>query len=579
MLEKFFDKPKFFVLKINNDITNHKIIFSIIFSILVSSICVLNCSYKSVDNCIISMIINGYYGADNHCIFMNYFFCKLVKYIGFVLPYADGYIFICHALLYIATFWITYIVISNTTDVFKRTILIMTLIIVMLGFTDVDIANSNFTIQAGSIAAVGAISIFSGVKLKKYLPYLIMAIIFFSFGAMIRMSACLLVIPYVLLHTGIILISSKNKETIKRAVILTVIPLIFVVGIYNVDIRISASEKYASAYEYNAARAALVDKPRKNWENIKDELPELTENDYMSIRSHLYGDTERYDAAFFKKINRVSKKDPEFKITYIARSCYQAVKVLLPMREFFSLFLVLLSLFVFLSKSINIWSKVECICAFFGTLIIATWFAYNGRIPFRICIPLLIMCYIIVSAPILNDVACDSSEMRLFSPAFVSLTAVLFGTVLLIETITCPTLSFSLLAKHGADETPFKKNYECNSLYVWDTLTLDWRGYGYFVEQGKLPTKRFIEHNVPQGDYIYGQVFTDEYFDKIGTHNPIRALLERENTFYVAEDVSMMETYLKEHVNSGAYAKKVDTIELPSSDVNIPVWRFEVNQE
>lgn len=556
--------------KMNHLISKHKILFAFLFSIIVSSVCFLHSAYEDTDNCIISMIVNSYYGKDNYCIFMNYIFCQIVRVVDSIFPYADGYILICHLFLYISTFWLCYIIVSKSENVFKRIMLLSTVVIVIFSFDNRDLSNTNFTIQAGAMASVGAISIFSGTHSKRVMPYLIMAIIYLSFGAMIRMSGCLLVIPYICLHICFDLICTNDKRKIGRAIILTVIPLIFVAGIYATNTYINRSEKYLSANQFNSERSSFLDYPKNTWLDVKDHLPELTENDYFGIKQHLYGDTSRMDTEFFENINKYAKKNPKFSLSNVSDSFYDAVSVFGSLRKYSLFYLIIIFFYIMFSK-LNVFRKIEVILAVLGTLIIAMFFAYFGRIFIRVIATPVIMYVVIVNMQFLfEDIIIKENKQR-YAFAFTSFASALLGVILISITVaTAEGFSSALFARIGADEHEFEKYYSSDNLYVWSTRTLDLGGYEYFAKQGKLPTEEFLLHNVPYGQYTYGQVFMEEYFDKIGTHNPVRALIDRENTFYVAEDVSIMENYLRDNVDENIYSIKVDTIN------NIPVWKFKM---
>ena len=57
----------------------------------------------------------------------------------------------------------------------------------------------------------------------------------------------------------------------------------------------------------------------------------------------------------------------------------------------------------------------------------------------------------------------------------------------------------------------------------------------------------------------------------MGIPNPARALLERENTYYVAENEETMLVFLQEHYDEETIASQVGEIE------GIPIWKFETD--
>ena len=86
----------------------------------------------------------------------------------------------------------------------------------------------------------------------------------------------------------------------------------------------------------------------------------------------------------------------------------------------------------------------------------------------------------------------------------------------------------------------------------------------------RMKTK-FMEHNICAGLWIYHQVYFQNYLNRLGIPNPARALLERENTYYVAENEETMLVFLQEHYDEETIASQVGEIE------GIPIWKFETD--
>lgn len=558
---------------INQLITKHSILCACIFSLIVSSLCLLHSAYLDLDNHMIALIANQQFGSENYCIFVNYFFCVLVKFINWLIPTADGYMLICHSLLYVAVAWISYIIISHSKNLHSRIILFMAIVITITGFSTTDISNLNFTIQAAGMFSVGAISIFAGMRSKKTAHYLVFAILFFSFGAMLRIKACLLILPLIALHLFFDFLCSENKQAfMRKALILLIIPTIFVAGIYGSNMIVKKSEKYSTAFSFNAARHKVVDFPQKDWNDVKDQLPDITENDYTSLFWHLYGDTDRINAEYFNNITDVSSNKSKLSLSQIKISFIEALENILQVRKYNIFFIMILALFLLFSN-IRFLRKLEIILSAFGVLAISMWLSYNGRILMRLCAPMIIMfvailALILLSEPIkLNSIIWKRLHLSLVLISVI-LAGILFGTGIL----STNGISSALYAKTGANESKFEQYWKDNNLYVWDTLTMDKMLFGHYAKQGKMATKKCLQHNIAQGEYIYSQAFTDEYFSKLGTKNPVRALVDRENTYYVAHDVTYMQTYLREHVNPSALAFEVGKID------DVTIWKFIVNE-
>ena len=112
----------------------------------------------------------------------------------------------------------------------------------------------------------------------------------------------------------------------------------------------------------------------------------------------------------------------------------------------------------------------------------------------------------------------------------------------------------------------FEQKCDDNALYLWGGWhkNISWTYMGI----GKLPTEKFIQHNMTVGDWIYGQTYFKEYLEEIEAENPAKALLIREQTYYVSEDYEELLLYLQEHYGKDIAAQKIGEIQ------SIPVWKF-----
>lgn len=554
--------------KLNNSLTNHKVVWSVLIGIVISMPCLFRTAYYYTDNNLISLVVNQYYGADNYCIFLNWFLCKLILVIDRMFPYADGYVVICHSFLFVASFWLIYLTFSKTQSIFKRFILIMLLLIAVNGYVETDISNQNFTIQAAGITLTGIISIWCGFNSKRKLPYVIMGTVGITLGAMVRVEACLLTMPYFVLHIIFDVICKKDKGKIKDAVVLTILPVMCMVAVFATNYMVN-NGIYKDAVAFNHYRGVVIDYPVKSLDSIQDELPEISENDYNAIRQHLYGDTDRMNIDFMRKVSSISRGKTvgmDIPIDALVNFIY-ADFLLTPIVLAFALFLIHMKI-----KRERI---LEILLIVIGSWIISLYFSSIGRMLGRLWIVLLLAGLAELSMIFLCEKNAFQLKIRRNRTMKIAMAVICMGVVGLsaIMFVNSKTgFSPAILARTGADESEFEKLYVDDSLYVWDERTINKDGYGYFYKQGKLETRNFIDHNIPHGDWIYGQKFMEEYYDRIGTHNPVRALLNRENTYYVARDKTAMETYLQENVNPNAYAVQVDTIK------GIPIWKFEVGE-
>lgn len=145
--------------------------------------------------------------------------------------------------------------------------------------------------------------------------------------------------------------------------------------------------------------------------------------------------------------------------------------------------------------------------------------------------------------------------------------------VLCVDTVTYSFVSPQTIlgVSRNADENIWEDTYQDGEIYVWERIAYIFYPMENFRAQGKLMTEKFMEHNICAGLWIYHQVYFQNYLNRLGIPNPARALLERENTYYVAENEETMLVFLQEHYDEETIASQVGEIE------GIPIWKFETD--
>ena len=125
---------------------------------------------------------------------------------------------------------------------------------------------------------------------------------------------------------------------------------------------------------------------------------------------------------------------------------------------------------------------------------------------------------------------------------------------------------FAFNSRLNNEPIELKMNYNEDDLYIWKkwhaNISLT------YMSIGKIPSKDFMKHNMPIGDWMYGQKYFIDYLENIDVENPAFALLTRKHTYLVDENCNDILTFLKEHYGESISAKQVDIIN------NIPVWEF-----
>lgn len=78
--------------------------------------------------------------------------------------------------------------------------------------------------------------------------------------------------------------------------------------------------------------------------------------------------------------------------------------------------------------------------------------------------------------------------------------------------------------------------------------------------QGKLPSREFRNHNLPIGDWMYGQKYFNDYLEKLDIKNSAKSLIKREHTYLVDRDCTLVLDYLRKNYGKTNSVKQIDMI-------------------
>lgn len=555
-----------FLEKINSSLSKHKIVFSVFFSIIASCMCLFHSGYGDIDNHLIAMIVNQCYGTDNFCIFLNYGLCQIIKFINTLLPYADGYLMICHTLLFVAVAWISYIILAYTDKLWCRMLMLASIIVINNGFSIVDLSNQNFTIQAAAMVAVACISISFGIRAKRKTVYIVMSSIFVLFGFMLRFNGALLCVPFLVLHLVFDYISTaEKKKYIKNLVIMLIIPILIILGVFTSN-KVILKNNYKDYLDYNFLRSKVTDFDMKSWEEI-DEKPEgISENDYLCILDYMTADVERIDKEYLQRVYEVGGNNEQYHKISIKDNISSILDIISHLRKYFLIYLFAITLYALISK-ISLWRKVEIIFLALGVIANVIYFNFLARYLYRLCVPAILMYAVMLSVILIIE--CNNLEKtKVRNGAVLMVTTATAAILFLTSLISAKAFMPAFLAQKNINDGEYAQYCVDDNLYIWDYAVENKIPFKFYAQQGKLPSQKFLLHNIQQGEYTIGQAFTDEYLDRIGTKNPIRDLVESDSTFYISEEPQLLEKYLQEHYNSTASAVQVDII------ADMPVWQF-----
>ncbi len=521
------------------------------------------------DNFGIACVVNNTV-YDNYCIFLNPLLCGIIRNTALVLPKADAFALTSLVLCELAFIWCAFLAFKHTNGL-KRFVFI-TIAAVYASF---GIFAQNFTVTAAFLGAAGFIPIMifavcGTVFNKKYLKiYLGISLFFVAMGFMYRGDDYYLFIPFAALCVAAAILINKNKNNFRGSLLVVAVSVfVTLVSVGGIALLADLIPAVDNGKKFNKARAFVQDYPLLPYEEAGFG-EDITENDYTLITHFMTPDTERMDTDFLRSFAQ-NAADPHpdrakiIKDTFV-KNKYTAKPLILLSGA------VILLLFTLLSKG-NIVKKLTAAISFAGILLGMAALLYVGRLPERVMLLIITagicpMCAVFYSIDINNE---KISKAGCVLCAFICIAA--FARFAVKDIGGRPTAIFTAYEKNAQLEEAVSATYTEGCVFIWDTINYNLAPSMYFSTNGKLLPREFEMHNIPAGGWSYGQLYQKQRFDDMGIRNPAYDLVYRPNTFYVGE-LSVMETYIKEHIEPNAKSDLIGYI------LNTPVYVFTVEEQ
>ena len=528
------------------------------------------------DNYTISMITNCLFSQENYCLFISPILCGIVKWMCKIIPSADCFSLYLDITVWLSVLWTGYIA-SLHADTKEKKLFCLTAVALI----SIVPANLNFTVVSAFVCACGFFTLFLGLgpanKISRYV-YIFVGVILIFLGDLIRPESVFLLLPFVLLHFLVYGITNrKNKKKIYGLILLVFPAILCITAINAIGFAVNGSEKYSEAVRYSSARSDLYDWPQNEYDEIKDKLDDVSENDFYAVSLVMLGDTERIDADYLENIAKVSKKRAfssffgnfgEIVSAFTATKCGF---------KFYLIFILNISaLAVILLSKCKAIRKLEAIAAFVGIFAAALIFVYLGRFLERLYFALVFGCFSVYAA-IMLDMARETEEkyakVALFGRRPILLLPCLLSVVgichyIFVDFSLKPANDFT--ARINADESVWQETYQNGNIFIWSTFDYINVPMGYYYLENKLPPEEFMKHHTFYGGLGSGQLYMEDHYRKIGLTVPVKDLLYRPNTYSVGSVnyQNMLLEYIKEHTDPDASMEKYGNIGYAE------VWRF-----
>lgn len=548
---------------------------SIVASGILTGICFLfslfQIVYLNVDNYLLSLVINKVYDKDHYCMFVNPVVCWIGGALHELLPNADGYLLLTKVLLLAGIWWLGFLMarlLHGLWELFCGYSVLFLLVINASLFFDY------FTIWAAFFCSVGMLLLLCQMEGETDRIQSAAGTLFLACGFMWRIESALLIMPFLGLDLLVVCIlgASEKKEQVgrlKKAGKILLPSVVLVVILCGIDYSYKHSERYADGVAYNNAMSTIVDFPMEDYAEVRELLPEVSSNDYAVIRMGIYADTERFDTAYALKVGNIgsSRMNPLDPGEIVRANRILAEMVTGSKKTVFYYVILVILLFLILLSDSKWYYRLEAVLACLGAYAILFYFAFIGRLPLRV---INSVTYGVYGLFLLLYSRMEWKQKKNLKKWMQRILFALVFCVLCLDTMSYPFIPHQSILEVGteADESRWKGTYEEGELYIWEGTEYVFHPMEDFRAQGKLMTDQFMEHNVCAGCWTYGQVYFNNYLKGLGAPNPVRALLEREKTWYVAESPELMLGYLQEHYDEATAVRQEGRID------GVPIWRF-----
>ena len=525
--------------------------------------------YTNIDNFITSMVIGAVYDKDTYSMVLNPVLCWVLSAAEKILPEADVFTWVTKIVLLAGIGSVSYFVALHFRHWAERLFagaLLFLLIIEMHLFSDF------FMVWSAFFAFVGMVWLLRSMKTEVHGSWIVAGTFFICCGLMWRLGGFVPFIPFLVLGWGMdFLFGSKGREEklkyLKKTVrVFGPMALCFIV-LLGIDYGYKHSEKYEDSVNFCDAVSSIVDYPMKEYEEVRDLLPGVSENDYTSLAEHMYADTDRITTEYCLKIAEVGKKTGiQVSLRSVFQNIYSLTARFYGLKNFrlWCIALGIMALWIWTSKA-KWYEKLKIVFAGMGAYMIMLYLMILGRLPER---GMQVVVYAVMGILVTESVVehRESKYGIIFKAAVILLTGMILLNFRNVEMGSHQSL---LTAKTGASDIKWEDSYVDDVVYIWKSSDYKRHPMKDFMEQGKLMSQDFMNHHVVWGEWYFNQVYYKNYMDRLGVPNLTQALMNRENTYYVAQDCNSMWTYLKEH-----YGENVQVVQVDELD-GIPVWQFQ----
>lgn len=519
--------------------------------------------YIDVDNYYVAMVTAGVFDDINWCYYVNPFLCIVIKLLTNLIPRVDWFTMLTHICVFTGAIWLIFSALTwKEGKLLEKAVFILWIVFLLVGL---NLWNINYTVQSAFFCYVGGMGLFyarSSFRGRK-----ILVTLFFLCGLAWRIEVFFLFLPFVILKAvcdrRCFLSGSKKIWPSAFLAGLMAACAVLITAHYAVRLLPQNTE----AVRYNRARTAVTDYPMENWEKFPDKTL-LSETAYRAITTEwCLFDTEVLNADLLEQV-----ADAGGHTLSLHQALYRLARVCIQNRNSLLVpcsWLLLLGMLNLMQRKRFRSSKT--LLAYAGTGLILLFFSVLGRIPISVILSTLLACSLaLINPPQDEDNATKTDVQTVLLILMACISTVKLGTTICNAEVSAPQWVINS-REPLADSDLYRETVQGEKLFFWDTSS---EGMHFHMENGKLMDRQFVCHNLDDGGWTYGQPYLEELLYSINAPNPARALLERENTYYVDEKPLMILELLRSH-----YGENVQMRQAGALCGRLPYWQFYKNGE
>ena len=479
--------------------------------------------YIDTDNYNIAVIANGLFGNNSSSLHLSALAWKFFSFLNNVFKTSDVFTLFNRTVIFMSFLSYSYF------SLLKKQLNIKLFDFGLLFYISqvLKIWSANWTVQTAFYVFIGLVFIYKGEN--KIIN--IIGDIYVFIGVFYRFESALLFVPFILL---IELYGYLNTKKINKKRIIILLMIYILLPLTNVVSEMIYDNKNEEIYDQT--RVNILDYEIKEYKDTDLYSQGISEETYYFVRSWHFFDTDNINIDLLEKIEKsVSiKYDKLSDVHYVINTMasflignYNVTILILV------IIMMLISIIIKGNKLITFFSLL----GFAGFLMIMYYFTGLARAEIRIWNSILFVLLMLYT--------CIKKESNANNCiAMICTVTLIVVSILNIGNINIDNVQLAINArKDNTSKIELVEKEDGNRYYIWDT--------NLFTEQfenGKLPTKYYVEHNVSSGDFYYGHNVYSTFLENINLKNPIINLISDEDVYYVSHSVDdIVNPYMKEH--------------------------------